>query len=98
MPRVTATDGSPPRFTAKQACALARRLYGLSASATPLPGEQDQNFLLETDAGPEFVLKIANAAESRNTVEAQNAALRHLAQRAPALRCPRVKPDRKSVV
>ncbi len=94
MPRVTATDGSPPRFTAKQACALARRLYGLSASATPLPGEQDQNFLLETDAGPEFVLKIANAAESRNTVEAQNAALRHLAQRAPALRCPRVKPTR----
>ncbi len=94
MPRVTATDGSPPRFTTREACALARRLYGLSASATPLPGEQDQNFLLETDHGAKFVLKIANAAESRHAVEAQNAALRHLAQQAPALRCPRVKPTR----
>ncbi len=94
MTQITPTDCAPPRFSAKEACALARRLYGLSASATPLPGEQDRNFLLQTNAGPAFVLKIANAAESRNTLEAQNAALRHLAQRASALHCPRVRPAR----
>lgn len=94
MRTVTAIDGSPSRFSTKDARALAQRLYGLSASATVLPGEQDQNFLLKTKDGLTFVLKIAHRAESRATLEAQNAALRHLAQRAPELRCPRVTPTR----
>lgn len=85
---------TPPRFTAEEARTLARERFGVTATASMLPSERDQNFLLATDAGPEFVLKIANAAESRLILEAQNAALTHLARQAPTLRVPQVRPAR----
>jgi 4-aminobutyrate aminotransferase-like enzyme/Ser/Thr protein kinase RdoA (MazF antagonist) len=81
-----------PRFSDDEARALARDLFGVTAGARPLPSERDQNFLLETGSGPEFVLKIASAAEAREVLEGQNGVLEHLARRAPSLRCPRVRP------
>ncbi|WP_447975505.1 aminotransferase class III-fold pyridoxal phosphate-dependent enzyme [Nitrospira sp. Kam-Ns4a] len=80
-----------PQLTVADAVAIARDRYGIAARAQPLPSERDQNFLLETAAGPEYVLKIANAAESRAVLEAQNAALEHVARHVPAVRCPRVR-------
>jgi 4-aminobutyrate aminotransferase-like enzyme/Ser/Thr protein kinase RdoA (MazF antagonist) len=68
-----------PLLTARDAVAIARDLYGLEASASPLPGEKDLNFLLTTAAGEQYVLKIANAGEPREILELQNAALEHLA-------------------
>jgi len=89
---LSCTTDSPPRFSVEEACALARDLFAVKATARPLPSERDQNFLLETHAGPEFVLKIAHAGESRALLEAQHAALEHLRHHAPDLRCPRVRP------
>lgn len=86
-------ESPPPLLTAEAACALARERFGVTATASPLPSERDQNFLLTTPAGPEFVLKIANAADPRALLEAQNAALAHVAQRAPGLRIPQVRPS-----
>ena len=54
-----------PRFSVDDARRFAQELYGLSAIASPLPSERDQNFLLLTEAGERFVLKIANATEAR---------------------------------
>ena len=68
-----------PRFERDAAAALARRFYGLDAEASPLPSERDQNFLLVTPAGERFVLKIANATEEHGILEAQSAAMIHLA-------------------
>jgi 4-aminobutyrate aminotransferase-like enzyme/Ser/Thr protein kinase RdoA (MazF antagonist) len=71
-----------PRFDTAMAARLARELYGLDATASPLPGERDQNFLLTPVAGSggeRFVLKIANAAEPRAMLEAQNALMAHVA-------------------
>jgi 4-aminobutyrate aminotransferase-like enzyme len=65
-------------------------LFGIETSATPLPSERDQNFLLTTAAGDRFVLKIANSGDGRGLLEAQNAALAHVA-RSTTL-CPRVIP------
>src|ERR1700687_4915617 len=79
-----------PSCSFEAATALAEKLYGLSASATPLPGERDQNFLLATVNGEKFVLKIANALESRALLEAQHQALAHLALHVSF--CPRVVP------
>ncbi|HJR58898.1 MAG TPA: aminotransferase class III-fold pyridoxal phosphate-dependent enzyme [Vicinamibacterales bacterium] len=77
-----------PRFDAAGAAQLARDLYGLDATASPLPSERDQNFLLATAEGERFVLKVANATEPRELLEAQNAAMEHVA----ALGfCPRVR-------
>jgi 4-aminobutyrate aminotransferase-like enzyme/Ser/Thr protein kinase RdoA (MazF antagonist) len=66
-----------PRFDIARARALARELYGLDAVASPLDSERDQNFRLDLGDGSRFVLKIANAAESRGWLEAQNAAMGH---------------------
>jgi 4-aminobutyrate aminotransferase-like enzyme/Ser/Thr protein kinase RdoA (MazF antagonist) len=69
-----------PTFDAAAASRLARELYGLDATATPLPSERDQNFLLTAcPNGRQFVLKVANAAEERAFLDAQNAMLEHLA-------------------
>lgn len=48
-----------------------------------LPSERDQNFLVIDDSGQRFVLKVANTAESRVFLEAQNAVLNYLSHRVP---------------
>jgi 4-aminobutyrate aminotransferase-like enzyme/Ser/Thr protein kinase RdoA (MazF antagonist) len=68
-----------PSVTPAAAAAFALDRYGVAASASPLPSERDQNFLLETPAGERFVLKLSNAAEQRTMLEAQNAALTRVA-------------------
>src|SRR5688500_1295903 len=79
-----------PALTAAEAADLARRLFGIDAEATPLPSERDQNFVLRTQAGDRFVLKVANSTDDRALLEAQNAALAHVARRSTL--CPRVIP------
>jgi len=64
------------------------KLLKLIASARRLPSERDQNFLLTDDSGQQFVLKVANPAESRVFLEAQNAVLDYLSERVSF--CPRV--------
>ena len=77
-----------PAFDAETAREIAEEHFGLRATARVLPSERDQNFLLTNDAGEKFVLKIANALESRELLEAQNAMLDHLEPRISF--CPRV--------
>ena len=60
-----------PRFEIEAIELLAEKLYGIRASATPLPSERDQNFLLTLES-EKFVLKIANDLEERGLLEAQN--------------------------
>ena len=79
-----------PRFDLAEAERLARAIYALDATASTLPSERDQNFLLTTAAGDRYVLKIANAAEDRSMLDAQNAAMAHVARRVTF--CPRVFP------
>ncbi|MFY9552002.1 MAG: aminotransferase class III-fold pyridoxal phosphate-dependent enzyme, partial [Thermoanaerobaculia bacterium] len=68
---------------------LARELYGLEASAEPLPSERDQNFRLRSPRG-EFVLKLAGAAERPEALELQARALTWLSERDPTLPVPRL--------
>jgi hydroxylysine kinase len=71
---------------------LAEDHYGLPATARRLNSERDQNFLLRTPDGREYVLKIANPAESRKVTNLQTQALLHLAATDPGLPIPRVFP------
>src|SRR5215470_15620639 len=79
------------RLDSDAAAKLACQLFGIRASAAPLPSERDQNFLLATDDGKKFVLKLANTEESRSLLEAQNAALAHLGEHLSL--CPQVLPN-----
>jgi Ser/Thr protein kinase RdoA (MazF antagonist) len=83
-----------PRLSTAEAVRIARESFGLTALATVLPSERDQNFLLQAAAGERYVLKIAKADEPRAVLEFQNALLRHVAGRAPGLAVPRVHPTR----
>ncbi|HEU4766595.1 MAG TPA: phosphotransferase, partial [Pyrinomonadaceae bacterium] len=80
-----------PAFDAESAREIAEEVFGLRATVRVLPSERDQNFLLTNDGGEKFVLKIANALESRELLEAQNAVLDHLGTRLSF--CPRVLPS-----
>jgi 4-aminobutyrate aminotransferase-like enzyme/Ser/Thr protein kinase RdoA (MazF antagonist) len=84
MPELAQT----PRFDVDGARALAREFYGLEVAASPLDSERDQNFRLDLSGGDRLVLKIANAAESRDWLEAQNAAMAHAVAR--GVPCPSV--------
>jgi len=77
-----------PRFDVEAAVKIADEFFGLRGRAQSLPSERDQNFLLTDSAGKKFVLKIANALESRAFLEAQNAALKHVARRVSLCQSP----------
>jgi 4-aminobutyrate aminotransferase-like enzyme/Ser/Thr protein kinase RdoA (MazF antagonist) len=79
-----------PALSAPEAAELARRLYGVDGEASPLPSERDRNFRIQTAAGDAFVLKIANAADDRALLGAQNAALAYVSRRTTL--CPMVVP------
>jgi len=70
-----------PRFDVEAAVKIADEFFGIRGRARSLPSERDQNFLLTDEAGEKFVLKIANALESRAFLEAENAVLKHVARR-----------------
>ncbi len=67
-----------PRFSEEEATHFAQSLFGIDTTATQLPSERDQNFLLRTRDGDDYVLKIANASEDSGLIEAQNQAMAHL--------------------
>ena len=79
-----------PRFSTDSAARIARQLYGIDATALSLTSERDQNFLLTTAAGERRILKIANALERPELLEAQQAAMAHVAPQLTA--CPRPLP------
>ncbi|MBW1840201.1 MAG: aminotransferase class III-fold pyridoxal phosphate-dependent enzyme [Deltaproteobacteria bacterium] len=86
MPLLETTPG----FSPKDAVGFIKDIYGIRTGVAPLPGERDQNFLVEAESGERFIFKIANATEDRTMLEAQHQALAHLS-RHNAL-CPRVIP------
>ena len=81
----------PPQLSEEEAQTVANDFYGISASAKPLVSERDQNFLLQDGSGKKYVLKIANPAEVRATLEMQNGAINHVLQRENSLTIPRIR-------
>jgi len=57
---------------------IAREQFGLDCRAEPLPGEVDRNFLLNTDAGDRWVLKISRPGADEQVLECQIQALKFL--------------------
>ena len=84
-------NNNKPFFTVEDASHIALELYGLRVEAYTLPGERDCNFHLKTEAGQEFLLKIAPAVEQRDAIDLQNKALEHLVIQDPSLLLPRLR-------
>ena len=78
---------NPPRVDEDVVSAAVEAHYGLRGHLTPLGSERDQNFLVED--GPERILfKISNAAESRDVIDFQTQALRHIHDVTPGIAVP----------
>jgi hydroxylysine kinase len=82
----------PPEFSVTDAQNIAARHFGISADARPVDSERDQNFRLDGHDGLRRVLKIANPAERFEVIDFQNCALRHVAEKDPGIKIPRVIP------
>ncbi len=80
-----------PAFTVVEAEALVKELYGFEGSARPLPSYSDQNFLIAT-GDRKVVLKISNSSETKQVLDFQQGALKHLQIHAPQLNTPCVVP------
>lgn len=81
-----------PQFAAETIVQLAQERYGLTGTVDALPSERDQNFLLTTTAGEQFVFKLANALEEPALLEAQQQVLEFLPKHISF--CPQVVPTR----
>jgi 4-aminobutyrate aminotransferase-like enzyme/Ser/Thr protein kinase RdoA (MazF antagonist) len=77
-----------PTYTGSDAISIVKHLYAIRATASPLPSERDQNFLMTAETGDRFVLKIANALENRTMLDAQNQVMQHLGRHVEF--CPRI--------
>ena len=87
-----------PRVAVHEAAAAAGELWGLTAGATPLPGERDANFLLEGDSGDRFVLKVSSAAERPERLDLQHGLVTRARECNPALRLPEAVPTESGVL
>jgi len=90
---VAISSDSIPRFSASDALEAAFARYGLSGSATPLPSERDQNFLIVDPHRGKFVLKIANRDDSAALLDFQHEGMRRVAARGCGLQVPRIVPS-----
>jgi 4-aminobutyrate aminotransferase-like enzyme/Ser/Thr protein kinase RdoA (MazF antagonist) len=82
----------PPSFAMEEVAGIARDLYGLAGTLTPLDSERDQNFQLTESNGTSWVLKIANEAEESRALAFQAALLRHVQAVDPELPLPHLRP------
>ena len=76
-----------PGIGRDHAAELAREVYGVDGTVSELGSHQDRNFGVETPEGRR-VLKIANRSWGRPAIEAQNAALLHIAERDTSFHAP----------
>lgn len=86
---------TPQDVSPDEAARVATEIYGLDVSASPLPGEYDNNFHVVTADGHAFVLKLMHPSRERSFIDLQCQALRHLADRAPGLSVPRIMPTQR---
>ena len=77
-----------PDFTADDASALVKKVYGLSGQVDDLVSYSDQNFLVRAEGGDKYVLKITNSAEPVSVLRFQQGALSYLEKHAGQLNCP----------
>ena len=80
---------SPP-VSAPDAAEAIRSCFGLSGELTRLPGEADDNFLLDVGDDRRYVAKFAHLRADPAVVDVQVRVLRHIESAAPGLPVPRV--------
>ena len=79
-----------PSFSKERVLKLIEKEYGFSGELRELPSYRDQNFYLKLKNGEEYIIKIANQIEKRETIEFQNAVMNHLTSKEQLYISPKV--------
>lgn len=87
---MTLPSFSIPAFSADAVSEIIRSQYGLSGKFTPLDGERDRNYRLETSGGQSWTVKIINHSEGADAAY-QAEALEHIAKVDPTFPSPRLR-------
>ncbi|HRW98412.1 MAG TPA: phosphotransferase, partial [Cyclobacteriaceae bacterium] len=77
-------------YSLEDVAQLIKTHFNLQGKLTPLPGEIDLNYRLETGGDEQFTFKIANSQEKLENLEFQNALMRHLDLAGLGLAIPKV--------
>jgi 4-aminobutyrate aminotransferase-like enzyme/Ser/Thr protein kinase RdoA (MazF antagonist) len=85
-------SANAPELDPQVVAAHVAAAFGLKGDLRPLYSERDQNFVLRSEAGRGYVVKVMNSAEDAGQIDGQIAALCHIAQTDPGLNVPRVHP------
>ncbi len=83
-----------PAFSPADAVRIARYHFGIHGKAQPLVSDRDQNFQLLADDHVRYIVKIANHTEQLQTIDFQNCAMLHIAEKDASIPLPRVIPAR----
>lgn len=86
-------SGHTPQLSKAQAIDIARKAYGIRATAQLLSSERDQNFKLQTIEGRAYVLKATHPAEDPAVTDFQTRAQLHLQTSAAQQLIPRLYPS-----
>lgn len=89
---LTAIASPPPQFCTGEVAELVGEKYGICGDLAELVSERDQNFRLTTADRGRYVIKIANAAESRTVTDFQIRALQHIEANNCPVPVPRIVP------
>jgi Ser/Thr protein kinase RdoA (MazF antagonist) len=65
---------NPPKFTNREIEKYLMPVFELSGKSKELYSDRDQNFLIKSDLGQKYILKISNPAEPKEILELQNEA------------------------
>lgn len=71
---------SRPEIDAPDVLEGIREHYALDGALTPLPGDRDRNFLLTTDEGERYVVKVSSPDEVDEILEIEADLMEHLAR------------------
>jgi 4-aminobutyrate aminotransferase-like enzyme/Ser/Thr protein kinase RdoA (MazF antagonist) len=82
-----------PAVNADEAARLLLEGFGVTGELRELGSHQDRNFLVETQAGERFVLKVAREGLGRAALEAENAAMLRVAAAGLPFEVPVPQPD-----
>jgi len=76
-----------------EAIGLAARLYDLSVTAQRLDTEKDDTFMVKSDEGKKFILKVANPSEDAEEIDFQTELLAYITEHDASLPVPKTVPS-----
>jgi hydroxylysine kinase len=88
-------DRNTPKLPLEKIRQIALELYGLSGDFKSLKSDQDQNYLIQTKNGENYVIKLSNQDVDPGVIDFQLKALAHIKEQDPTLPVPRVLSTKK---